>query len=288
MSDSLGVGRWAAKKLSRRLFVLGARAVEAMRRPDTYGMRALMYHRVRSVARDPFSVRPDHFDAQMGWLARERIALTLADVEDVIAGRRRPRRGSVLVTIDDGYRDAYLHVLPTLSRHRIPAVLFVSVAAIEERDGPPSAARAADAHLSWTELMSLARAGVAIASHGWEHRSLTQMSLAEAQRQMVRSRTTLEARLGSAVRAFAYPFGTQADFNAETRSALLRSGYACAFTAQHGAIGAGSDAFVLPRIKVEGGESLSMFRRLVAGGLDGWAVVDRHFWRLQARRVVPS
>jgi hypothetical protein len=60
------------------------------------------------------------------------------------------------------------------------------------------------------------------------------------------------------------------------------AGYTLAFTAQHGAVRTGANPYALPRIKVEGGESVWMFRQLVAGGLDGWSLVDRYLWRVQA------
>jgi hypothetical protein len=108
------------------------------------------------------------------------------------------------------------------------------------------------------------------------------MSAEEAREEAGRSRTVLEDHLGAPVTSFAYPFGTRTDFNTTTAAILRRCGYTCAFTSQHGAIRAGSEPFRLPRIKVEGGEPLWMFRRLVRGGLDGWRWIDRALWRLQA------
>src|SRR4029453_13085434 len=102
-----------------------------------------------------------------------------------------------------------------------------------------------------------------------------------------RSRKLLEDRLGGAVVAFAYPFGTRRDFNPTTRQILHEVGYRFIFTSQHGAVRPGADALELPRIKVEGGEGMWMFRGLARGGLDGWALVDRTMWRLQASGLGP-
>jgi peptidoglycan/xylan/chitin deacetylase (PgdA/CDA1 family) len=288
VTDSLGRARWIAKKASRQAVVLASRMGAARQSADAPTVRALTYHRVRAADREPFSVTPEAFEAQMAWLASEGLAVSLAEVEQVLAGTGSLRRNAVLVTIDDGYRDVYTDALAILSRHRIPALLFVSTAAIEERDSAPVRGVGADAHVSWSELAELVQAGIAIGSHGWEHRSLAQMLLNEAEGQMVRSRTVLEQRLGIAVRAFAYPFGTRADYSSETRAALVRSGYTTGFTSQHGAIAAGMDSFTLPRIKIEGGEGMWMFRQLVAGGLDNWSLVDRYLWRVQASGVGPA
>ena len=74
----------------------------------------------------------------------------------------------------------------------------------------------------------------------------------------------------------------RADFSETTADILKRSGYRCAFTSQHGPVRSGMEPFSLPRVKVEGGEGLWLFRLLVHGGLDGWRWVDKILWRIQA------
>ena len=130
-------------------------------------------------------------------------------------------------------------------------------------------------------LRELADAGVTVASHGWSHRSLGRMAADEARAEAELSRHALERLVGRTVTAFAYPFGTRADYSPATRAILERAGYRLAFTSQHGPIRPGADPLTLPRIKVEGGEPLWMFRLLVRGGLDTWRWVDRTLWRLQ-------
>jgi peptidoglycan/xylan/chitin deacetylase (PgdA/CDA1 family) len=246
-----------------------------------------MYHRLRNAARDPFGVTPDAFEQQMAWLAECGLVLSLAAVREHIEGRRSLARGGVLVTIDDGYRDLYSVGLPILRRHHIPAVAFVTVGQLEER-GLQCDADAADAHLSWTELAELLDGGVTVASHGWDHVSLAQLDAPQLSEQIARSRRELEQRLGITVDAFAYPFGTQRDFNLATERALVDAGYRLAFTAQHGAVRRAANRYALPRVKVEGGEGMSMFRHIVAGGLDAWGLIDRLLWRLQASDLLAA
>jgi peptidoglycan/xylan/chitin deacetylase (PgdA/CDA1 family) len=278
MSDRVSLGRWVVKKAGRRAFALARRppAARAAR------VRALVYHRIRVAPRDPFSVSPAAFEAQMAWLAQHGLAVSLDAVADFLAGRASVPPGAVLVTIDDGFRDAYDTALPILARHRIPACLFVVVGSVEERDGPPPPDRSAEAHVSWGELRSLELGGVSVGSHAWDHVPLARLGAPEVARQARRSRDVLRERLGAAVPHFAYPFGTRGSFDDGTRRALADAGYACAFTAQHGAIAPGMDPLALPRIKVEGGEGMWMFRRLLAGGLDDWSLIDQLLWRLQA------
>lgn len=285
MGPGLTASRWAIKKGTRAAVALASpwlsRLAGAARGPV---VRVLVYHRVREARREPFSVAPADFDAQMEWLERKRLAISADQVAAWIDGGPAPRPGSVLVTFDDGYRDFHARALPILRRRRIPAVLFVSVAEVRDR-------RATDAgeesHVTWDELREVLDAGVDVGSHGWDHVSLARIPADEARRQVARARETLRERLGDAAgRDFAYPYGTGGDFDDATREAIAAAGHRCAFTAVHGAVAPGADPLELPRDKVEGGEGLGMFRRIVEGGLDAWAVVDRGLWRLQAERRV--
>jgi peptidoglycan/xylan/chitin deacetylase (PgdA/CDA1 family) len=188
----------------------------------------------------------------------------------------------VLVTIDDGYRSIYSGALPILQKYGIPCVLFLTTGAIHET-APDMALtpEEPEPHLTWSEVQSLDQAGCTIASHGWNHRSLGNISLLEVQEEAVSSQQALEKHLQKPMTAFAYPFGTQADFNEATAQTLSESGYQLVFTSQHGAVQKSLDALVLPRIKVESGEPLWMFKCLAQGGLDAWQLIDQTLWKFQ-------
>lgn len=250
-------------------------------------VRALTYHRFGDTPQDAFCVTVRDFDDHMAWLARRELAISLAQLEDHVSGRAVVQRDAVLVTIDDGCPSTLTHALPILRRYGIPAVVFLPAGELRENaravptnDGPEHP----DERLSWDDLTALVDGGMTIGSHGWTHRSLGRLTLADARADLQRSHDELARRLGREVRAFAYPFGTRADYTDATTALLPEIGFTCGFTSQHGAIRRGAEAFALPRIKVEGGESLDMFQRLAQGALDGWRWVDRTLWRLQSAR----
>lgn len=277
--------RWYVKKAARKAMVLGAwaggllPAITQDRRPR---IRVLTYHRFGPAVHDPFCVAAEQFDAQMRWLAEQRLAVSLADLEDHLAGRKRLADGSVLVTVDDGFRSVARVMLPALRRYAIPAVAFVSPGLIAET--PDSSHATPEPYLTWDELAAVAEAGMTIGSHGWSHRSLGQIGFGEAEDEMRRSRETLQAHLGQTVTSLAYPYGTRADYNPMTTALLAATGYTTAFTSQHGAVLGSDDPLVLPRVKVEGGEGLWMFAQICRGGMDAWRLVDRTLWRVQLAR----
>jgi peptidoglycan/xylan/chitin deacetylase (PgdA/CDA1 family) len=87
----------------------------------------LIYHRVAALECDPqlLAVRPEHFDAQMQLLAKDYRVIGLPEL---IEGCRRNSipDGAVVVTFDDGYADNLLAAEPILTRHHVPATVFVS------------------------------------------------------------------------------------------------------------------------------------------------------------------
>lgn len=284
----MSVGWWVRKGIrggfGRATFASGIVAARALL-SSAPRVRALTYHRFGDVPRDPWVVPAHDFDAQMQWLAERGLAVCLNDVLAFVEGRVPLPNGSVLVTIDDGCASTLSTALPILKRHAIPAAIFVSAGLV---GSTTSAADHGERYLSWEELCELQREGVEIGSHAFDHRSLGRMSPAEARDQAARSRDLLEERLGAPVRSFAYPFGTRSDFNEGTDELLVETGYAIAFNSLHGAIGPGMSPVSLPRVKIEAGEGMTLFRLSCRGAMDPWRVIDEATGVLRTARSETS
>ena len=241
-------------------------------------VRVLMYHRFRTSDYDPFSVSVEAFEHQMAWLSDNKLAISLEEFEAFLSGHYRLHRDAVLVTVDDGFRDLWQEAAPILKRYKIPAVAFVTSNDVASSSGDGAEG---EQRLCWEEVCNLPSYGIAIGSHARDHVSLGTLSRNQVFFQADQSRRDIEARLQMPVVAFAYPYGTRVDYNAMTEEVLNNAGYTYVFTAQHGAVGADTTPDCLPRIKVEGGEDLWLFKLLVRGGLDAWGWIDRFAWRWQ-------
>jgi peptidoglycan/xylan/chitin deacetylase (PgdA/CDA1 family) len=125
--------------------------------------------------------------------------------EGLEAPNRLPER-AVLLTFDDGYRSMRTVALPWLLRFGFPAVLFVPTDFIGGRntfdDAEPE-----EELCDWEDLVELERQGVSVQSHGATHRPLSDLTPAEQEEELRRSKTTLEAGLGKRVEVFSYPYG---------------------------------------------------------------------------------
>ncbi len=271
-------GRWLAKKLARRgvsATMTHAISVKRSAEPRT-AARALMYHRVGKSKRDPWCVSTRSFEEQVRWVAEHGLAVSLEDVVAFAEGRGSVRDGAVLITSDDGYQCVATQMAPILHRYGVPGVAFVTTSRVgsHRRGGP-------EPFMSWDEVAELAALGVTVGSHAHTHSSLGQMPLRQAREEAARSRALLMSRSGVNVDSFAYPYGLQPDHNGSTRQMLEELGYRSAFTAMHGPIHRGTNPLAFPRIKVEGGEGLTMFTRLCTGAMDVWRLFDETGSRLQ-------
>lgn len=116
----------------------------------------LMYHRVlpAPASADAYSsesiiVSAANFERHMRLLRRHFNPVSVAELDDMLAGRAPWKPRAVLVTFDDGWFDNAEYAAPILEKHRIPAVVFVATGYV----GTP--------HTFWqerlTRLLHLAR-----------------------------------------------------------------------------------------------------------------------------------
>lgn len=272
--------RWYLKKISRLCVSNGSKLFFSSLSRQTNAVRVLTYHVFGDQKKNPFCVTADDFEAQMSFLAREHRAISLQQLLDHLVGKVKIPANACLVTIDDGMISTLDTALPILEKYEIPAIAFVSSKLVGKGGSSLS-----ERYMTWDELNQLTRSGlVSIGSHAHTHRSMDQLSDEELRFELDTSRKLLGERLNRNIIAFAYPFGMRKDFSPRTDRAIQASGYEIGFNSIHGPVLSGMPAISLPRVKVEGGESLRMFRDITRGTMDAWRLVDDRFWRLQRVR----
>jgi peptidoglycan/xylan/chitin deacetylase (PgdA/CDA1 family) len=224
-------------------------------------------------------VEPQRFEEQIRWLASHADVLTPARFTRIQNGSERLLRDAVLVTIDDGHCSVATHALEVLDRYSISAVLFVCPALVDAQ----GAGQTGHPFMTWAQLERCLQGGHEVSSHGFTHRSLGRMTLAEAADEIARAKSLLATHLGVSSPFFAFPFGTRRDFSQPLVSLLHSHGYEFCFTSIHGACEPKHPTTWLPRLKVESGEGLRMFRHIVTGRMDSWRYIDNFAWPLQQR-----
>jgi peptidoglycan/xylan/chitin deacetylase (PgdA/CDA1 family) len=195
------------------------------------------------------SVPPRFFHEHMRSLARRGfVGISISELlngwDDIAPLPARP----VVLTFDDGFANLREHAAPVLSELGFRATIFVVSGRCGQTNDWPN--QAPDIPrlplLSWSELAQMATAGFEMGAHSVTHRPLPEMTQAEAEREIVESKTTIEERLGRKVSAFAYPFGMFSRANCE----VVREHFRGACSVEMGKARRENDRHQLPRVDV--------------------------------------
>jgi peptidoglycan/xylan/chitin deacetylase (PgdA/CDA1 family) len=105
--------------------------------------------------------------------------------------------------------------------------------------------------LTWDEIRTLHRRGVAIGAHAVRHWPMNASQTADMLReQAAGAKARIEAEIGPC-RVFSYPFGNTGDVSPAAWRAVRDAGYDYAFTTLSGSLDAASNPFLLPRYGIE-------------------------------------
>jgi peptidoglycan/xylan/chitin deacetylase (PgdA/CDA1 family) len=123
--------------------------------------------------------------------------------------------------------------------------------------------------LSLREVLALVQSDlIDLGAHTVTHPALSTLPLDSQRDEILRSNARLQAITGRPTASFAYPYGKQSDYTAETVSIVREAGFACACCNFAGVVERSTDRFQLPRVHVEDWDGEEFARRL-SGWLDG-------------------
>ncbi|MGC9350114.1 MAG: polysaccharide deacetylase family protein [Anaerolineae bacterium] len=227
--------------------------------PPSIQVPILMYHYVSELPPDAdqyrrdLTVPPDRFEAQLRYLQEQGYqSVRLTDIyETLTSGKPLPER-PVVLTFDDGYKDAFTHVLPLLSAYGFTGEFFV-LATPAHYEAPH--------YLTWSDMRAMADAGMAIQAHGRDHYDLTNRSYDFLVYQILGAREAVEAHTDQPVRFFCYPSGR---YDEDTQAVVASAGYWGAVTTAWGTELSLDNRYAWPRVRVKGAWSLENFASVLA------------------------
>lgn len=234
-------------------------------------------------ARD--AVKQAVFKDQMCFLRDHARVVTLAEI---LRGDhlRADAPLTCAITFDDGYASVHQLAAPILAQMGFPALVYLTVDAINERTPHRAAAFPGlfgdETMLTWRQIDELRRSRFSFGSHLCGNKDLTQLSESEALNELDRSRGILEQRLAGPCADFAYPFGY---FDNQSVELVKLAGYRSAVTVMHRPTPRPLDPFRIPRMCVAPLHDLSDFRAMLAGDFDYLPFVQkaRRFPRISYR-----
>jgi peptidoglycan/xylan/chitin deacetylase (PgdA/CDA1 family) len=192
-------------------------------------------------------------------------------------------KNSVVITFDDGFRNFYTNAFPVLNRYGFTATMFLPTAHIGEKQLSFKGKEC----LSWSEVRELQKHGISFGSHTVTHPQLHDCDPNSIKEEIVRSKYTIEQKLGCAIQSFSYPYAfpeTDAIFKRRLREELLQAGYENGVCTTVGRPGPTSDPFFLKRLPVNSDDDPQLFLAKLAGSYD-WIAKPQYLLKMAKKLV---
>jgi len=95
----------------------------------------LLYHRVLDLPSDPqqLAVQPDYFHDHVALLKKHYHPISAEEFSDHLQRKKKFRKGTVLITFDDGYADNFQNAVPILESLEAHALFFITTSFLNTR-----------------------------------------------------------------------------------------------------------------------------------------------------------
>ena len=218
------------------------------------------YHNFEPTKKGSMTISTAKFEAQLQWLkSNGYTVIPLQEAADYLQGKIAsvPAK-SVVITMDDGRITVYTHALAIVKKYNIPVTLFIYPYIISRE---PYA-------MTWEQLKELQQTGLfTIESHTETHPNFKQMKKhlsASAyekfvQVELLKSKSTLDKKLGAQVNSLAWPFGIYNDY---VEQAAAKDGYRMALTIGYRCASKADRAMAVPRYMLLETQDMSLFHRM--------------------------
>lgn len=224
--------------------------------PRQVAVPILMYHHVGEIEegfdslRRNLTVSPEALRQQLDYLLQHgyQVVSLEAVLRYLALGEPLPER-PVVLTFDDGYRDAYDLVFPILREYGVTATFFLVTAPIDQ--GSPD-------YVTWDQVREMSEAGMEFGAHTYTHPDLTDKDTDYVVWQVVGSQEAIEERVGHEVRYFAYPSGA---YDEHAVAVVRSAGFWVAVTTEYGCSLDSDSLFTLARVRVRPQDTLLAFAR---------------------------
>lgn len=210
-----------------------------------YYVPILMYHYIRDNEKPTdilgrgLSVSSKNFEQQLLWLKNHGYETVGPDF--LIAPYHTIGK-PIILTFDDGYRDAFTHAFPILKNHGLTGTFYVIVDGL----GDP-------AYLTWDQVKIMKAGGMNMASHTLNHLPLARLTIKNIARELTESKRELDARLNQNTLDFAYPYGS---YDSRVVAEAKKAGYQTAVTVNSGVATEKNKMLELPRLRVSNNTNL--------------------------------
>ena len=212
----------------------------------------LMYHHVQPSAmaieknQSGLTVDSGIFDQQMGYLVSNGYtSISGLALIEALRSHTQLSAKSVVITLDDGYRDAYEYAYQILQKYHLTANIAIPTGLMEGPD-----------YLTWGQIQEMSRSGlIYFMDHTWSHSSLGNADINKIKYEVETAKQQLEQKTGQGINIFVYPYGS---FGNNVINVLQQDGFVGAFSTIQGLVQCDTFIMDLHRTRI-GNASLSYY-----------------------------
>lgn len=203
-----------------------------------YTAPILMYHRF-GYEKSTLFVTPENFQRQMSYLRQKGYnVISLDELVEGIATKKRFKHNTVAITVDDGYEDNYTYAYPVLKENNLPATIFI----IADHIG------AVKGFLTWEEVREMLKNRITFGAHTKSDVYVPSLTDdASLWEETAGAKKVIEANINRKIDLFCYPTG---GFTERAKETLKKAGYKAACTTNRGLSDLNKDLYELKRVKV--------------------------------------
>lgn len=159
-----------------------------------------MYHQVlpQSIAyKNDLIVTVENLDEQLIYIKKNFKTVFFKDLET-----SKSIENKIILTFDDGYYNNLQYLLPLLEKHQLKATIFIPTEFIQNDLNADE-----KVYMNFDEIRSLPPNLVEIALHSHTHKNFSQLTLSEAEADLLKNIEILEQNQISFTKVLAYPYG---------------------------------------------------------------------------------
>jgi peptidoglycan/xylan/chitin deacetylase (PgdA/CDA1 family) len=226
------------------------------------------------------STSPRTFARQMETLSQMGYTtLALSEAAEIIRLNRPFPAKTFVVTFDDGYENVYYEALPVLQRFGFKATVFLITDYCGKLNDWPTHSPSIERRplISWSQMRELIHSQCEAGVHTATHPDLTRITIEQAEVEMIRSKQTIQDKLGVSADLFAYPYGK---FNRRLLD-LVRDQFTAACSTRLGKARPGCDPHLLWRVDMYYVSSMRLFETIATSGFNRYLSLRHVFRRLR-------
>lgn len=191
------------------------------------------------------SVDAGIFDQQMAYLNQKGYTtISALDLVSALKNHTGLPGNSVVVTLDDGYIDQFMHALPIARKYNIKLSLLIASGLLNN-----------SGFMNWGQVNEIKNSGGYIVDHTWSHYSLPAGSVEKIKYEVETAKSQIEQYTGQKVNVFGYPYGS---FDNRSIQVLNEDGFLGAFSTLPGTYQCDSFIMALHRTRI-GNSSLAYY-----------------------------